>query len=107
MKRYTEKELQEFSKMGYNISPDGNLTKETYLQRSIKKSENGISEKLSLQKTLSEKVRYSTKVKINKFSSVKRFTRVDNSLEDSVKLRKGLVTTKQPGIVYTMLSDGT
>lgn len=108
MKKYSDKEIAEFAKMGYHIDASGNLTKEVKLQKIIRTSEANTTMKSFELKSFELSERKSS----DERTSVQRtigntFTRVQDWYMDEERLAKGLCTMKKPGVDYSLLPDGT
>lgn len=100
---YTEKQIQEFKKMGYEVEMNGQVKTETVLEKKIKRKVAEESESMSI--TLSSG-RYSDKTLDRAVKSyIKTTTRVKADMTDEERLELGLVTTKRPGVSYLVLSD--
>ena len=110
MRNYTEKDIKDFKAMGYEIDSQGNLVKETKLQKTVRTKE-GIASNQALSKMLPIVRTNRNSTKINKTpGSVNRIKWTRSGLNDYTELErlaKGLVTQRQPGIEYNMLTDGT
>ena len=106
MKKYTSTQIAEFAKMGYSIDENGNLTKETRIQKIMRTSASA--------NTIRTFELAETTVKITKeidrkspVSSTKLNFRVQEDWLDPERLARGLVTAKQKGVDYSLLPDGT
>lgn len=104
--KYTSTQIAEFAKMGYQIDENGNLTKETRIQKIMRTS--------AAANTIRTIELAETTVKITKeidrkspVSSVKLNFRVREDWLDPERLARGLVTAKQKGVDYSLLPDGT
>jgi hypothetical protein len=104
--KYTSTQIAEFAKMGYQIDENGNLTKETRIQKIMRTS--------AAANTIRTIELAETTVKITKeidrkspVSSVKLNFRVQEDWLDPERLARGLVTAKQKGVDYSLLPDGT
>ena len=108
MKRYTESEIKEFKKMGYNINPDGSLGEATRLQKTLK-----VKDSLnSFQQNSMNMVLSSSKTKSYKSSSRKvtnQSTHFIRTISDSDIQRQalGLSITRNPDLDYYLLPDGS
>ena len=102
---YTESQIIEFKKMGYDVSKMGVVMSETRLEKKIRQNNYELE---SMKIPLCEEVRFSD-TSINKFITKYKKTnsRVEINMTDTDRLSKGFVTEKQPGINYLLLSDGT
>ena len=104
--KYTQKEIQEFAKMGYQIDSNGNLIKEVRLQKIVRVSATAQTIS-SIELTESSS---SVTKEVNRKSSsgyTKLNSRVEEHWLDPERLERGLVTEKQKGIDYSLLPDGT
>lgn len=104
--KYTSTQIAEFAKMGYQIDENGNLTKETRIQKIMRTS--------AAANTIRTIELAETTVKITKeidrkspVSSTKLNFRVQEDWLDPERLARGLVTAKQKGVDYSLLPDGT
>lgn len=104
--KYTPTQIAEFAKMGYSIDENGNLTKETRIQKIMRTS--------AAANTIRTIELAETTVKITKeidrkspVSSTKLNFRVQEDWLDPERLARGLVTAKQKGVDYSLLPDGT
>ena len=104
--KYTQKEIQEFAKMGYQIDSNGNLIKEVRLQKIVRVS--AAAQTISSIE-LTESSSSVTKEVNRKSSSgyTKLNSRVEEHWLDPERLERGLVTEKQKGVDYSLLPDGT
>ena len=104
--KYTQKEIQEFAKMGYQIDSNGNLIKEVRLQKIVRVS---VAAKTIKSIELTESSSSVTKEVNRKSTSgyTKLNSRVEEHWLDPERLERGLVTEKQKGIDYSLLPDGT
>ena len=108
MKKYTEKEIKEFAKMGYFIDASGNLTKEVQLQKIIRTSEAAITMKSLEVKSFEVITRKSSAERVQVQRTMgNTFTRVQEWFMDEERKAKGLVTMRKPGVDYSLLPDGT
>ena len=108
MKKYTEKEIKEFAKMGYYIDASGTLTKEVKLQKIIRTNADTVTMKSLELKSFEISSRKETDARAKVQRTVgNTFTRVQDWFMDEERLAKGLVTMKKPGIDYSLLPDGT
>jgi len=103
--KYTESQIKEFKKLGYNVNSNGQLIKETRLQKIIRVSDAETTMRSIEIKSSSYVERRIANSKRTDF--VKSETRVENWWIDEERLAKGLVTTKKPGVDYSLLPDGT
>ena len=104
--KYTQKEIQEFAKMGYQIDSNGNLIKEVRLQKIVRVSAAAQTIK-SIELTESSS---SITKEVNRKSTsgyTKLNSRVEEHWLDPERLERGLVTEKQKGVDYSLLPDGT
>ena len=104
--KYTQKEIQEFAKMGYQIESNGNLIKEVRLQKIVRVSAVAQTIK-SIELTESSS---SVTKEVNRKSTsgyTKLNSRVEEHWLDPERLQRGLVTEKQKGVDYSLLPDGT
>ena len=104
--KYTQKEIQEFAKMGYQIDSNGNLIKEVRLQKIVRVSAAAQTIK-SIELTESSS---SVTKEVNRKSTsgyTKLNSRVEEHWLDPERLERGLVTEKQKGVDYSLLPDGT
>lgn len=107
MKKYSEKEIKEFAKMGYYIDASGNLTKEVQLQKIIRTSEANVTMKsLEVKSFEMNSRKTSERVQVQRTMG-NTFTRVQDWYMDEERLAKGLVTMRKPGVDYSLLPDGT
>ena len=104
--KYTPIQIAEFAKMGYSIDENGNLTKETRIQKIMRTS--------AAANTIRTIELAETTVKITKeidrkspVSSTKLNFRVQEDWLDPERLARGLVTAKQKGVDYSLLPDET
>ena len=104
--KYTQKEIQEFAKMGYQIDSNGNLIKEVRLQKIVRVS---VAAQTIKSIELTESSSSVTKEVNRKSSSgyTKLNSRVEEHWLDPERLERGLVTEKQKGVDYSLLPDGT
>ena len=104
--KYTQKEIQEFAKMGYQIDSNGNLIKEVRLQKIVRVS--AAAQTISSIE-LTESSSSVTKEVNRKSTSgyTKLNSRVEEHWLDPERLERGLVTEKQKGVDYSLLPDGT
>ena len=104
--KYTQKEIQEFAKMGYQIDSTGNLIKEVRLQKIVRVSAATQTIK-SIELTESS---FRATKEINRKSRTdytKLNSRVEEHWLDPERLERGLVIEKQKGVDYSLLPDGT
>ena len=104
--KYTQKEIQEFAKMGYQIDSNGNLIKEVRLQKIVRVS---VAAQTIKSIELTESSSSVTKEVNRKSTSgyTKLNSRVEEHWLDPERLERGLVTEKQKGVDYSLLPDGT
>ena len=104
--KYTQKEIQEFAKMGYQIDSNGNLIREVRLQKIVRVS---VAAQTIKSIELTESSSSVTKEVNRKSSSgyTKLNSRVEEHWLDPERLQRGLVTEKQKGVDYSLLPDGT
>ena len=108
MKKYTEKEIAEFAKMGYYIDASGTLTKEVKLQKIIRTNADTVTMKSLELKSFEMSLRKSSESRVQVQRTVgNTFTRVQDWFMDEERLAKGLVTMRKPGVDYSLLPDGT
>lgn len=107
MKKYTEKEIKEFAKMGYSIDENGNLTKEVKLQKIIRTSEANVTMKSIDLKSFEMNSKKTSERVIVQRTMGNTFTRVQDWYMDEERKARGLVTMKKPGVDYSLLPDGT
>ena len=107
MKKYTEKEIKEFAKMGYSIDENGNLTKEVKLQKIIRTNADTQTMKNFDLKSFEINSRKETERATVQRYNGNTFTRVQDWFMDEERLAKGLVTMRKPGVDYSILPDGT
>ena len=104
--KYTQKEIQEFAKMGYQIDSNGNLIKEVRLQKIVRVSAAAQTIK-SIELTESS---LGVTKEVNR-KSISGYTKLNSRVEehwlDPERLERGLVTEKQKGVDYSLLPDGT
>jgi hypothetical protein len=102
---YTEKQIQEFKKMGYDVELDGNVKTETVLEKKIKRRAAEESESMRIVLTSSDSI-YRDRALDRAISSyVRTTTRVKADMTDEDRLELGLVTSQRPGVSYLVLSD--
>lgn len=108
MAKYTEKQLQEFRKMGYFLDEMGNLTKEVKLQKIIRTNADTVTMKQVELKSfdLSTRTNSEDRAKVERYMG-NTFTRVQDWFMDEERKARGLVTAKKPGVDYSLLPDGT
>ena len=108
MKKYTEKEIKEFAKMGYSIDENGNLTKEVKLQKIIRTNSDTLTMKNVDLKSfeISSRKETDARAKVQRYNG-NTFTRVQEWYMDEERKARGLATMKKPGIDYSLLPDGT
>ena len=107
MKKYTEKEIKEFAKMGYSIDENGNLTKEVKLQKIIRTNADTQTMKNFDLKSFEISSRKETERATVQRYNGNTFTRVQDWFMDEERKARGLVTMKKPGVDYSLLPDGT
>ena len=108
MKKYTEKEIAEFAKMGYYIDASGTLTKEVKLQKIIRTNADTVTMKSLELKSFEMSLRKSSESRVQVQRTVgNTFTRVQDWFMDEERLARGLVTMRKPGVDYSLLPDGT
>ena len=108
MKKYSDKEIKEFAKMGYHIDASGNLTKEVKLQKIIRTNTDTLTMKSMEVKSFELSGRKSSEERtVIQRTMGNTFTRVQDWFMDEERLAKGLVTMKKPGVDYSLLPDGT
>ena len=108
MKKYTEKEIKEFAKMGYSIDENGNLKKEVKLQKIIRTNSDTLTMKNVDLKSFEISSRKETEARAKVQRTVgNTFTRVQDWFMDEERLARGLVTMRKPGVDYSLLPDGT
>ena len=107
MKKYSDKEIKEFAKMGYHIDASGNLTKEVKLQKIIRTSEANTTMKSLELKSFEINTKQTAQRTSVQRTVGNTFTRVQDWYMDEERLAKGLVTMKKPGVDYSLLPDGT
>ena len=107
--KYTQKEIQEFAKMGYRIDSNGNLIKEVRLQKIVRVSAAAqtirsieLTESSSSVANVTKEVNRKSTSGYNKLNS-----RVEDHWLNPERLKRGLVTVKQKGVDYSLLSNGT
>ena len=104
--KYTQKEIQEFAKMGYQIDSNGNLIKEVRLQKIVR-----VSAATQTMKSIELTESSSSVTKEVNRKSTSGYTKLNSRVEehwlDPERLERGLVTEKQKGIDYSLLPDGT
>ena len=107
MKKYSDKEIKEFAKMGYHIDASGNLTKEVKLQKIIRTSEANTTMKSLELKSFEINTKQTAQRMSVQRTTGNTFTRVQDWYMDEERLAKGLVTMRKPGVDYSLLPDGT
>ena len=104
--KYTQKEIQEFAKMGYQIDSNGNLIKEVRLQKIVR-----VSAATQTMKSIELTESSSSVTKEVNRKSTSGYTKLNSRVEehwlDPERLERGLVTEKQKGVDYSLLPDGT
>lgn len=111
MKKYSDKEIAEFAKMGYYIDASGNLTKEVKLQKIIRTSEANVNMNITMKsidlKSFEMNSKKSSERVIVQRTIGNTFTRVQDWFMDEERKARGLVTMRKPEVDYSLLPDGT
>lgn len=106
MSRYTDAQIAEFKKMGYDINSKGELVKETRLQKITRTSvDNQTINSLKVSRGTLEEKQYGDRKSSTGY--VQKGTRVKEEYTDEQRKIRGLVTTRKKGISYMLLKDDT